>query len=140
MPFLRFVVTGLHPESGVEDGLFGPAYKLRDDPALAETERNTLSDTLTWFETNLKTPARFNRTRSKGYYRRDTRGIAWFRDTAGDCLTRMHVLKRLIESHGNAVAVIYETHVGYIVYEDEAQVVAEPFADTRTGLKPNRGS
>jgi hypothetical protein len=85
-------------------------------------------------------PARFNRTRSKGYYRRDTRGIAWFRDTAGDCLTRMHVLKRLIESHGNAVAVIYETHVGYIVYEDEAQVVAEPFADTRTGLKPNRGS
>ena len=140
MPFLRFIVTGLHPESGVEDGVFGPAYKLRDNPALSETEREQLSDTLNWFEANPKTPARFNRTRSKGYYRRNTRGIAWFRDRAGECISRMHVLKRLIESHGYAVAVIHETHVGYIVYEDEAQVVAEPFTDTRTGLKANRGS
>jgi hypothetical protein len=36
MPFLRFIVTGLHPESGVEDGLFGPAYRLRDDRLLAK--------------------------------------------------------------------------------------------------------
>jgi hypothetical protein len=133
MPFLRFIVTGLHPESGLEDGLFGPAYRLRDDPALGEAERNTLSDTLTWFETNLKTAARFNRTRSKGYYRRNTKGIAWFRDTASECISRMHVLKRVLESHGHVVTVVHETHVGYVVYEDEAQVVAEPFADTRTG-------
>ena len=133
MSFLRFIVTDLHPESGVEDGLFGLAYKLRDDPSLTETERNNLSDTLTWFEINLKTPARFNRTRSKGYYRRNTKGIAWFRDTASECISRMHVLKRVLESQGHAVAVIHETHVGYVVYEDEAQVVAEPFADTRTG-------
>jgi hypothetical protein len=105
----------------VEEGLFVPAYKLRDDPALSETEREQLSDTLDWFETNLKTPARFNRTRSKGYYRRNTRGIAWFRDTANECISRMHVVKRLIESHGYAVAVIDETHVGYIVSEGEAR-------------------
>ena len=93
MPFLRFIVGGLHPESGLEDGLFGPAYRLRDDPALGEAERYALSETLTWFETNLKTPARFNRTRSKGYYRRNTKGIAWSRDTASECISRMHVLK-----------------------------------------------
>ena len=133
MSFLRFIVTGLHPESGVEDGLFGPAYKLRDDPALGEAQRKTLSETLTWFERNLKTPTRFNRTRSKGHYRRNTKGIAWFRDTASECISRMHVLKRVLESHGHAVTVVHETHVGYVVYEDEAQVVAEPFADTRTG-------
>lgn len=50
----------------------------------------------------------------------------------------MHVLKRVLESHGLAVTVVQETHVGYVVYEDEAQVVAEPFADTRTG--PTRRS
>ena len=113
--------------------MFGPAYRLRDDSALGEAERNTLSETLTWFERNLKTPARFNRTRSKGHYRRNTKGIAWFRDTAGECISRMHVLKRVLESHGHAVTVVHETHVGYVVCEDEAQVVAEPFADTRTG-------
>jgi hypothetical protein len=133
MPFIRFIVTGLHPESGVEDGLFGPAYSLRDNPDLGEAERSTLSETLTWFEKNLKTPARFNRTRSKGYYRRNTKAIAWFRDTASECISRMHVLKRVLESHGHPVTVVHETHVGYVVYEDEAQVVAEPFADTRTG-------
>ena len=133
MPFLRFIVTGLHPESGVEDGLFGPAYRLRDDSALGEAERQTLAETLAWFEKNQKTPDRFNRTRSKGYYRRNTKGIAWFPDTASECLSRMHVLKRILESHGLAVVVISETHVGYVVYEDEFQVVAEFFADTRTG-------
>ena len=133
MHFLRFVVTGRHPESSVEDGLFGLAYRLRDEPALDAAERSTLADTLTWFEKNLKPPARFNRTRSKGYYRRNTKGIAWFRDTASECISRMHVLKRVLESHGHAVTVVHETHVGYVVFEDEAQVIAEPFADTRTG-------
>ena len=132
MPFLRFIVTGLHPESGVEDGLFGRAYRLRDDSALGEAERQTLAETLAWFEKTLKTPDRFNRKRSKRYYRRNTKGIAWFRDTASECISRMHVLKRVLESHGHAVTVVRETHVGYVVYEDEAQVVAEPFADTRT--------
>jgi hypothetical protein len=130
MPFLRFIVTGLHRESGVEDGLFGPAYRLRDDSALGEAERQTLAETLAWFEKNLKTPDRFNRTRSKGYYRRNTKGIAWFRDTARECLSRMHVLKRILESHGRAVTVVHETHVGYVVYEDEQQVVAEPFRES----------
>ena len=113
--------------------MFGPAYRLRDDSALGEAERQTLAETLAWFEKNLKTPERFNRTRSKGHYRRNTKGIAWFRDTASECISLMHVLKRILESHGLAVVVISETHVGYVVYEDEFQVVAEPFADTRTG-------
>jgi len=66
MPFLRFIVANLHSESGVEDGLFGPAYGLRDDPTVGEAERKTLSETLAWFEKNLRTPDKFNRTRSQG--------------------------------------------------------------------------
>jgi hypothetical protein len=133
MPFLRFVVARLHPDSGVDDGVFRSAYRLRDNPDLGDTERSGLSETLTWFNNNLKTPGRFNRTRSKGCRRRNTKGIAWFRDTATEHISRMRILKRVIESHGHTVTVVHETHVGYVVYEDEAQVVAEPFADTRTG-------
>ena len=111
----------------------GPHTGCETTRRLAKPSRNTLSETLTWFERNLKTPARFNRTRSKGYYRRNTKGIAWFRDSASEYISRMHVLKGVLESRGHAVTVVRETHVGYVVYEDEAQVVAEPFADTRTG-------
>jgi hypothetical protein len=36
-------------------------------------------------------------------------------------------------ANGYSVALIREERVGYIVYQDDVQVIAEPFADTRTG-------
>jgi hypothetical protein len=44
----------------------------------------------------------------------------------------MHEIKRVLEANGHVVHLLREERVGYIVYSDEAQVVAEPFADTRT--------
>lgn len=41
-------------------------------------------------------------------------------------------MRRIAELHGHAVNVIAEERVGYLVYENEVQVVAEPFSDTRT--------
>jgi len=133
MAFIRFALTRRHPDSGVEEGLFRLAYWIRDDPDVNPVDRAELKEQLEWFATNLQTPERFNRSRSKGYYRRATRGIAWFRDTSTECLARMHRLKETLESYGHPVTVIRETRVGYVVYEDDLQVVAEPFADTDTG-------
>jgi len=45
----------------------------------------------------------------------------------------MFELKRVMEANGHSVHVVRENRVGYIVYEDDVQVIAEPFADTRTG-------
>jgi len=88
---------------------------------------------LTWFAQHLETPSRFNRTKSKGYYRRNTRGIAWFKDSATEHLARMQEIRRVLEQHGHVVEMISEARVGYVVYEDAFQVIAEPFSDTRTG-------
>jgi hypothetical protein len=44
----------------------------------------------------------------------------------------MHAMKRVVEANGFVVEVIREERIGYVVYEDEVQVVAEPFADTNT--------
>jgi hypothetical protein len=44
----------------------------------------------------------------------------------------MHELKRLVEGSGYVVRIVQEDRIGYIVYRDDAQVIAEPFADTRT--------
>lgn len=130
---IRFVLSSRHPDSGVEDGIFGVAYSLRDNPEVHLDDREQLRADLAWFEKKLPTPARFNRTTSKGHYRRATRGITWFRDTAAECIARMHQLKGVLESNGHGVTMIRENRIGYVVYEDELQVVAEPFSDTQTG-------
>ena len=131
--FVRFVVAERHPRTGLELGVFQVAYGLRDRRDLPELERTALREALAWFEKNLAEPARFNRTRSKGYERRQTRGIAWFRDTAADHIARVQQLAVVLEAHGYHVSMLREDRPGYVVYEDEHQVVAEPFADTRTG-------
>jgi hypothetical protein len=45
----------------------------------------------------------------------------------------MHRIKQIAESYGHPVTMVRETRVGYVVYEDDLQVVAEPFADTDIG-------
>ena len=131
--FVRFVLTTRHHESGVEEGLFRTAYRLRDSSRVEEEDRRTLAELLRWFGDNLATPDRLNRSKSKGFYRRTTRGIAWFKDSATDCLERMHQIKTTLEKYGHPVTMLTEKRIGYVVYEDELQVVAEPFSDTRTG-------
>jgi hypothetical protein len=133
MAFIRFALMRRHPESGVEDGAFGLAYALLDSPEIETADRHVLAETLAWFEKNLPKPTRFNRTRSKGFYRRKTRGIAWFKDTSTEHLARMHLIKALLESYGYPVVMLSEARVGYVTYEDDVQVVAEPFSDTQTG-------
>ena len=133
MAFLRFVGTGRHAHSGVEVGLFQIAYSIRDSHATSQGVERAIRQQLDWFSKHLPAPKRFNRSRSKGYYRRTTKGISWFKDTATECLARMFILKRIAEEHGYLVSVISEDRIGFIVYEDEVQVVAEPFSDTRTG-------
>jgi hypothetical protein len=44
MAYLRFVVSQLNSESGVEDGLFGAAYALRDRGVLSADLRSKLED------------------------------------------------------------------------------------------------
>jgi hypothetical protein len=119
-------------ESGVETGLFQAAYRLRDSDDLTPEDRVILHDSLSWFNANLPKPGRFNRTKSKGHDRRNAAGIAWFRDTATECIRRMFVIKKVLEAHGYSISLIRAERVGYIVYEDVLQVVAEPFAETRT--------
>jgi len=131
--FIRFAVRRRDRDSGVEAGALQAAYALRDDPDVANGDREALGDVLRWFEKHLDTPERFNRTRSKGYDRRQTRGIAWFKDSASEHLAQMYALKVLLERYGHFVDVLQESHIGYVVWEDAHQAIAEPFKDTRTG-------
>lgn len=133
MAYIRFVLMKVHPDTGVEDGVFSAVYALRNDLSIGVEDRRILTESLEWFESNLPKPDRFNSSASKGYYRRASRGIAWFRDSATECISRMHLIKNILNAHGHEVTIVHESRIGYIVYEDNLQVVAEPFSETRTG-------
>jgi hypothetical protein len=59
---------------------------------------------------------------------------AGFRDDASEHISRMHEMKRVWEATGHVVHIVQEERIGYVVYGDEVQVIAKPFADTRTSL------
>ena len=131
--FVRFVVpTVRHDESQTAIGLVALAYELSDAAETSETNREALQRSLTWLEDHLEVPDRFNRTKSKGWYRRATRGLSWLRASAADHLAAMRSLADVVSRCGYIVEEIRASRVGYVIYEDDAQVVAEPFRDTRT--------
>lgn len=129
--YLRFVLPGLNQDTGTKDGVFETAYQLRREGELSEHERAELDELLHWFGENLETPNRFNRTKSKGYYRRTTKGISWFKSSAETHVTKMHRMVAILGDQGHHVSMIKASNPGYIVYEDDHQVVAEPFSDLR---------
>lgn len=131
MGFVRFVLPHNHPDSGLPEGVFRAAYRLRDAIPAGSRQRAALDGLVRWLDKNLPTPSRFNRTKSKGYYHRKTRGISWLKESATEHIARMQELANILGEHGYGVTMIRETRVGYVVYEDECQVVAEPFADTK---------
>jgi hypothetical protein len=45
----------------------------------------------------------------------------------------MHEIKGILDRYGHPVVRLSQAHVGYVIYDDAFQVVAEPFADTQTG-------
>ena len=63
------------------------------------------------------------------FYRKKNRALSWFRDTAVQHLRHARELVGILEGHGVYVRTLKAKRVGYVVYEDECQIVAEPFAD-----------
>ena len=114
------------------EGFFCAAYELRRNPSLDVHSRRRLEGLLAWFRAHLPVPDRFNRSSSKGYARRNTKGLSWFKPSAAEVLVRAHDLRALLNEHGHMIDVIKTERIGYVVYEDAIQVVAEPFADTPT--------
>jgi hypothetical protein len=45
----------------------------------------------------------------------------------------MHQIEAVLQRYGVSVTMISQSRIGYIVFDDECQVVAEPFKETQTG-------
>ncbi len=124
---LRFVLPRSHPDTGVEEGIFGAAYDLREGTRISTSDRQSLDGLLAWLDVNLAKPQRFNSSKSKGYYRRRTAGISWLKPTAAEHIAKMRALIAILERNGYQVSQTTTDRPGYVVFEDDHQVVAEPF-------------
>jgi hypothetical protein len=125
--FVRFVSSAIDYDSHVSAGLFCAAFDLIDGAKLSDDDYAELADLMRWFRLYLNGP--FEHRLRKPW--RARRSICWFKSEAhahvkhawrlANVLKRNDVLVRMIKSHT----------VGYIVYEDSAQVLAQPSADVR---------
>ncbi|HLW97511.1 MAG TPA: hypothetical protein VKR82_02615 [Candidatus Acidoferrales bacterium] len=125
--YLRFVVSEIHEDSGRELGVFHAVGYLRDEGKLFDYEVEHHDEIRQWFNENLEKPTRFTAAKPP-YYRRQNKAISWFKDTACEHLSRIRDLVAILENHGISVQVLKTDKVGYVVYEDEYQIVAEPFS------------
>jgi hypothetical protein len=125
--FLRFVVAEIDDDSERELGVFQAIHKLRQSGVLTDHEMGQDGSLRKWFDKNLSKPSRFT-TAKPPYYRKKNRAISWFKDTAHEHIAKVRSLVSILQSHGVSVEMLKTELVGYVVYEDEYQVVAEPFA------------
>ncbi|MES9950255.1 MAG: hypothetical protein ABW118_14960 [Candidatus Thiodiazotropha sp.] len=114
-------------DSGKRQGIFQTLVEVREGGLLYEYEVERVNEIHKWFNKNLDKPSSFNRT-SKPHAL--NKAISWYKDSAKEHIAHMRELGCILEGHGIEVLLLQTERPGYIVYEDEHQITAEPFPDT----------
>jgi hypothetical protein len=129
--FLPFVVPEIEEDSEWELGVFQAIHKLQRLGVLSAYEEEQDKLIGQWFDQNLPKPTRFTAAKPP-FYSKKNRAISWFKDTAHEHLARVRSLVAILQNHDIHVRMLKTDRVGYVVYEDEYQIVAEPFAIEQT--------
>jgi hypothetical protein len=127
--FIRFVIPQNDPDSGRRQGLFQALTELDHAGVLEPHEAELYDEVYDWFKANLLKPRSFTRS-SKPHAKKVA--LSWFKDSATEHIAKMRVLAHILDAHGVVVDVIQTERPGYVVYEDDLQVAAEPFSETVT--------
>jgi hypothetical protein len=122
--FLRFVVHARDDRSDQQRGIFTELYRLEREGQLTEPERAWFSEVEAWFNAHLAPPERLQRSARPGAPRT---AVTWLKASAIEHITRMRTLVALLEHKDIVVEELVTDRPGYIVYEDDFQVAAQPF-------------
>ncbi len=126
--YVRFAVDDKDEDSHVGRGIFHVAQLGLEWGTITGSDAEELNEIFRWFGTNLERPTSFGRDKNR-------RGICWFKTCATEHMARIFEMVRVLERNDIAVKKIRTDKPGYVVYEDEWQLVAEPF---RKGTLPRR--
>jgi hypothetical protein len=105
--------------------LFQAVSDLRDGEYLSKDERIAVEEIFKWLVKNLPAPKRFSRS-SK--HSAQAVAISWFRSIAHEYIKQMQEFACIPYIHDVQTKVIKSQRQGYVVYEDEFQIVAQPFS------------
>jgi hypothetical protein len=122
--YVRFVTTKRHPDTGVQMGIFQTRRLMPPVAEVASWDEERLQAIKTWFNGHLEKPDRVARSRRPNGHHA---AISWFKASATEHIARARELAALLESYGVPTRMLTTDRRGYVVYEDEFQVAAEPF-------------
>jgi hypothetical protein len=124
--YLRFVIGRKDEESHVEQGIFQAAAQALEWQHITGADADELKELRAWFSENLEKPHSFGRDKLR-------LGICWFKTSSAEHISRIWEMVQVLERNGIYVKKIRTDKPGYVIYEDEWQLVAEPF---RKGTMP----
>ena len=127
--YVRFVTSFIDEDSGKRRGLFHAVRDLVDGREVPEHEMEELKAIRKWFVEHLEVPDRFARSSKR---HAAPKAISWFKSTAAEHIARMHAVCRILNEHGIVTEMITSNRPGYIVFEDDHQIAAVPFSETKT--------
>jgi hypothetical protein len=126
--YVRFVIGRKDEDAHVEQGVFQAAAQALEWQNITGSDADELNRLQLWFGENLEKPTSFGRDKRR-------RGICWFKTDATAHISRIWEMIQVLERNGIYVRKIRTDKPGYVIYEDEWQLVAEPF---RKGTMPRR--
>jgi hypothetical protein len=126
--YVRFVVGHKDEDSHVPQGIFQAAARALEWKQITGTDAEELNGLRLWFSENLERPRSFGRGKL-------SLGICWFKTGASEHISRIWEMVQVLERHGIYIQKIKTDKPGYVVYEDDWQLVAEPF---RKGTLPRK--
>lgn len=120
---VRFITHLIDADSRVKEGIFVAAYKLRDEGDIPPYQREELRSDLQWFNEHLPLPPPLSHGGNE-------RAISWFKSQSKECISRVWSVVHILEENGIPITKITTEDPGYVIYEDEFQVVAWPSGAT----------
>ena len=126
--YIRFVIGQKDEDSHVEQGIFQAVAQALEWHTITDSEADELKELRAWFNQNLEKPTSFGRDKLR-------LGICWFKTNAAAHISRIWQMVQILERNGIYVKKIRTDRPGYVIYEDEWQLVAEPF---RQGTIPRK--
>lgn len=125
--FIRFVCGEKNEDSHVAAGLFCAAFDLIHEGELPDHDYAELDELMNWFRLRLKGPFEY-RLRKPW---RARRSVCWFKSDANEHVRQAWLMMKILERNDVFMRMIKARFVGYVIYEDEVQVLAQPSADMR---------
>ena len=126
--YVRFVIGRKDEDSQVEQGIFQAAAQALEWLSITGSDADELNELRAWFSKNLERPTSFGRDKLR-------LGICWFKTGSTEHIFRIWEMVNILERNDIYVKKIRTDRPGYVIYEDEWQLVAEPF---RKGTMPRR--